>query len=266
MSTWKRPSLEVRAPNRRLGGLYRSADSERDGTTLAGVPLQTVSDAVVATVKLGYRVADRQIARGRRIGRQLHGAARQAGADDPNAVIDQSERLLLQALSLGLEWLEGSVSAPSGPLRRLLQAEYRWLGRLAGFEAASTATSPAAPAAPVAPGGSKAGAEAPVPTAASGALAPAADQALPVLHTAAEADRRPVVVCSARFDRTRDLPITLHFQHAGGSPDACVGELRQHRGQTVLALAARRALAAGIWRAAVCDADGLQIGRIEIEL
>ncbi len=61
---WTRPDLSARAPNRAFGGLVRTADVERGGSTLAGVPLQTVSDAVVATVKLGYQVADRQIDRG----------------------------------------------------------------------------------------------------------------------------------------------------------------------------------------------------------
>ncbi len=263
MTAWKRPPLDVRAPNRRLGGLYRSADIEHEGTTLAGVPMQTVSDAVLATVKLGYRVADRQIARGRRLGRQLQGAAQRAGADDPNEVIEQSERLLLQALTLGLEWVEGAAVSPRGPMRRLLQAEYRWIGRWLGLDAAAPDTAPAAPVSPPRPAATAAADRpaTPAPAAEAAAMAPL----LPVLHTADAHQRRPVRVHAAQVDPDSVLPIQVHFHHAS-SRRVLVATLQPLDGRPVLALGTERSLAAGRWRAVVCDARGLQIGSLEIEL
>ena len=265
MSTWTRPSLDERMPNRNIGGLARTADINHGGTTLAGVPMQTVSDAVIATVKLGYKVADTQIARGRRIGRSLKGAAHRAGAKDANVVIDNTERLLAQALGLGLEWLEGAATAEQGPVRRVLKAEYQLIGRLLGLLADEAAPAPAAastrPPTPTASANPPPGEQAPEP---------AADRdvaGLLVRHRAAADQRRDVRVVQARWRRGSDRPIDVHFHHRGGDPGAVLaGTLERLKGRDVLALTTTTKLPAGAWRAAVCDDDGLQIGTVEIEL
>jgi hypothetical protein len=266
-SPWKRPNLPVHRPDRSPGGLYRSADQDRSGTTLAGVPMQTVSDAVVATVKLGYKVADSQIARGRRMGRQLRGAAQRAGVDDPNVVIDNAERLLLNALGTGLEWVEGAAAGEASPLRRLLKAEYRWLGRWLGLLAAAEGKTPdaakaAATAAPAGPGAAAAASRAeasPAPRRAAGGLR--------IRHLAPEPGRRDVRVLRAELDGPPPDPCTVYFHHQG-SPrqEPLQGTYSRHPGCDELGLDTRGELAPGIWRAAVCAPDGVQIGTLEIEL
>lgn len=269
--SWTRPSLPERRPNRNIGGLGRSADIDEAGTTLAGVPMQTVSDAVMATVKLGYKVADRQIARGRRMGRTLHGAAQRAGAKDANAVIDNTERLVAQAMGMGLEWLEGAATAEQGPVRRVLKAEYKLLGRLFGLladdgGAPSPARAPTGGPAPSDPSSGNPGAEAPAVRPAP-AAAPTPAKVLLVRHRAAADQRRDVRVVHAQWRAEDDAPIDVHFHHrSGGTAVVLPARLERLKGRDVLALTTSSALPAGAWRAAVCNADGLQIGTVEIEL
>lgn len=262
-SPWKRPNLPVHRPDRGLGGLYRSADQSSGGTTLAGVPMQSVSDAVVATVKLGYQVADSQIARGRRMGRRLKGAARRAGVDDPNVVIDNTERLLLNALGMGLDWVDGAAVGDGSPLRRLLKAEYRWLGRLLGLLAAGdgkAAEATKAPAAPAAGASAAAGVTAAPP--------PRRAAAMPrIRHLAPEPERRDVHVLRAELDGAPPDTCTVYFHHQGGArQDALQGAYSRLPGSGELSLDTRGNLPSGVWRAAVCTPDGLQIGTLEIEL
>lgn len=268
MSNWTRPPLAERVPNRNIGGLARTADIDHNGTTLAGVPMQTVSDAVIATVKLGYKVADTQIARGRRVGRSLKGAAQRAGAKDANVVIDNTERLLAQAVGLGLEWLESAATAEQGPVRRVLKSEYRLIGRVLGLltDEAVPASTGKADAAASSKGDNRPAAER------SAEHATDRDTERPtsgllVRHRAVAEQRRDVQIVRATWRRRDDRPITVHFHHRNGERGTVLaGTLERANGRDVLALTTTPDLPSGVWRAAVCDADGLQIGTLEIEL
>lgn len=262
-ASWTRPELPVRAPDRSLGGLLRSADrsAARSGAddaaaqVIAGVPLQTVSDAVVATVRLGYQVADRQIERGRRVTEQLRGAAARAGVDDPEAWIEHTERLLAKAFTLGSGMADGALGADS-PLMRLARAELKLLARWAGLKldaapdaAADTATDPTAE--------SKAGAS-----------APQAPPAVAVRLAAEDpADRRAVRVLQAQWSAlpAQELPLWFHLRGAAAA-EPMAGTLARVDGRDRLSLQTRRSHPAGVWRAAVCLADGLQIGWVDVEL
>ena len=130
-NTWKRPELDVRAPDRSFGNALRAAQAAGGGDGITGVPLQTVTDAVVATVRLGYRVADREIERGRRMGQRLREGAERAGIADPEQWVQQAERLFGRGLTGSSEW----VDAWSKDLVHLLGADPQLL-RLLGHEGA----------------------------------------------------------------------------------------------------------------------------------
>ena len=130
---WKRPVAAVTGPNRSFGGYYRSADRAVSGKVFRGVPLQTAEDAVVAAVRLGYRVVDAQIERGMRIAKDLQDANTRSGGGDGKQTLDGTERIINKAVLFGLQWLEGAAADPGHPVRRLLAAEYRMLGSLFGL-------------------------------------------------------------------------------------------------------------------------------------
>lgn len=251
---WKRPELEQRAPDRSIGGLLRSADRQRSGEVIAGVPMQTVSDAVVATVRLGYQVADRQIERGRRLTQQLRGAAARAGVDDPEAWVEQTERLLSKAMLAGSGWAEGALDADS-PLMRLARAELkllaRWFGLKLDARGDAASDKPVPPGAPVAPPSP------PPPPAPTLALRLVADD---------PADRRAVRVLQAQWSALPADALPLWFHHRGVATDPLAGSLQRVGGQDALSLHTLRSHPAGAWRAAVCLPDGLQIGHLDIEL
>jgi hypothetical protein len=251
---WTRPELPVRAPDRGVGGLLRSADRQQAGQVIAGVPMQTVSDAVVATVRLGYQVADRQIERGKRLTEQLRGAAARAGVDDPEVWIEQTERLLAKALMAGSGLADGALGTDS-VLMRLARAELKLLARWAGLKIDGAADKPAGPAA-----------DAPAP-AAPAPKAAAAPAVAVRLAAADPADRRAVQVLQAQWSTlpAEALPLWFHLR-GGTAAEPMAGTLERVDGHDRLSLHTLRQQPAGVWRAAVCLADGLQIGSVDVEL
>lgn len=244
-NTWKRPELAVRAPQRAMAGLYRAAERVQHGTTLGGVPVQTVNDAVTATVQLGYKVADRQIDRARRLAQRLGSAPAPGGGSGAEAWLDQAELLLGKAVTAGAGFTESTLTGGDSPLRRLARAELQMLSQWLGLPPAAAAT--AAPAAPAA------AAPAPVP--------PLAIQ----LRCADPQDRRAVQLLQAQWQPLPDGPLPLWFHHRGA--DATLqGTLQRVDGCDRLTLHTQRSHPPGAWRAAVCTADGLQLGTLDIEL
>lgn len=132
--SFTRKTLDVTAPNRAVGGLYRVTPEQVGGAMFGGVPLQNTEDAVVAAVRTSYRIADAQIERGMRIARELRGAATRAGAGEPRDMLQSAEDLIRRAMLLALEWVETLAAQPSSPLKRMLSAEYRLLGALIGLD------------------------------------------------------------------------------------------------------------------------------------
>ena len=253
---WKRPEPTALGPNRRFGGYYRSADREIDGQLFRGVPLQTAEDAVVAAVRMGYRIADAQIERGMRIARDLNDAAKRTGSGDPNQAIDDTERLLAKAVLAGLQWVEEAASAPGHPVRRLLAAEYRMVGSMFGLgpdeKGRDEKRREAGAVEPRAPG--------------------SAMKARPVLrHLAPEQERRPVKAV-LRFELTEELPARapdLLFRPTA-SDDAGARTMagrveRNSEGRAVIYVEATADHGAGVWCAGIYDASGEQIGLVELE-
>lgn len=266
MSTnWKRPELEVRGPDRSFGNALRAAQPSADG--LGGVPLQTVTDAVVATVRLGYRVADREIERGRRATQRLREGAERAGIADPEQWIQQAERLFGRGLSGTSEWVDAwskdlvqligadpevlRLLGADGQLARLLRAEARLLARWLGLQVPPEGAAPPGSPAP-GPGAPPAAACGPVDI---------------VLACEDGADRRAVRLLHAQWLDLPDEALPLWFHRRSGSgDDPMTGELARVGGRHRLLLRTRRTQADGCWRAAVCTAAGQQLGQVDVEL
>jgi hypothetical protein len=126
--------LPVRGPNRSPGGYYRTAAGRNGGPVFGGVPMQATEDAVVAAVRAGYRIVDAQIERGMRIAEDLRGAARRAGVGEASDMLASAESLARRSMLLAIDWLETLAAQPSGPLTRILNAQYRLLGSLVGLD------------------------------------------------------------------------------------------------------------------------------------
>ncbi|MDM0012453.1 hypothetical protein QTH87_08405 [Variovorax sp. J22P168] len=262
---WTRPALPVTQPRRGFGGIYRSADVERDGVTLAGVPMQTASDAVVAAVELGYKVADAQLKRGHRLAKQLGGAARRAGIDSAAQPVDAAERMLSRSMLLLLEWVEGAAVDPKGPLRRLARAEYEALGAAFGLtrhkehhDAGHKTAEPPVPAAAAAAAQS-------LPEAAAGRVA-----RLVVRHEAGSA-LRVVRLTEASWSSApgpEGWPLPLVFHHAATpqTPPLAATLVPLAHGGMELRVRTEAEHPSGLWAAAICDADGMQIGLVELRL
>ncbi len=256
---WSMPTPKETRPNRNFGGIFRTAEKQGKGTTLGGVPLQTATAAVLATVQLGYKVADAQIDRGRRLARQVRGAAQRAGIGDEAQALDATERLLLRGLQLGLEWIEGAAAGPRSPLRRIAEAEYKLIGSLLGLRqdaAPATATSAPAAASPLARAAPAAAAAAPAPPAL-------------LLRHAKDSARRDVQVIDGSMQvLDKGFATELWFRHRDtpAAPRLVAALVVNADGSAGITFTTLTKHPAGRWRAAICDDTGLQLGRVEIEL
>jgi hypothetical protein len=272
MSTqWQRPVLPVTKPNRNFGGVYRSAEGERAGETFGGVPMQTTSDAVIAAVQLGYKVADAQLARGRRLASHLGGAARRAGVKSAAQPVDATERLMKRAMLLMIEWFEGAAADPQSALRRVMRAEYEALASAFGLTVKGFGKS--ARHAAASPDKEKERAdEASRPSAGSAPAfasrsSQARVQAVQVRH-GKESIKRVVRVLDIEWISPHDAASTDLLFHHTSALDATPLEacLVREKGATVLLVTTTATNPPGGWSAAVCDADGTQVGFIEIRL
>jgi hypothetical protein len=127
-----RPSLKRTGPNRGAANFYRAAGAP--GEAVAGVPIDSVEAAVVAAVRMGYRIAAAQIDRTERLAKRLRQAGDQAaGPGSDRQALDATEQLVFRAMMAALGWLEGVASDRSNPLKRFATAEYRILGSLFGL-------------------------------------------------------------------------------------------------------------------------------------
>jgi hypothetical protein len=261
---WSRPAPKAEGPNRSFGGYYRISDHKIAGKFFRGVPLQTAEDTAVAAVRMGYRVIDAQIDRALDMARRLRGAATRAGVKDSNDILDQAERIFSRGGLLALEWLESAANRPENPLMRLLAAEYRLLGSVLGLptDAAktcetetpktSTETRPQAPPVAVAP--------------------PSPRWRVRVQHTQQTPEKRRAVYIT-KFDisgsvpRTATYDVPFHPVVPGGDDAALLkGSLRRESNVGWVLEIKTEKEPPGRWRAAVCTADGEQVGIIEIRL
>lgn len=256
---WARAAPGRPRPDRRVGGFYR-ASGERG--RLGGIPVKNVEDAVVAAVRMGYKVADAQIDRSNRLARRLRDAGEQAaGPDVERKSLDAAERLVFRSMMSGLSWLEALSAKEGSPIMNLLEAEYRLLGRMLGLGNGGSK--------PRAPGAASADASQPEAAAAPVVGFGAVKEQAPVLQVQLAArNSRPVLV--RRFDVTADgrlpsrLAITFYLEDGSGKSFGATLESPKKGPQTLKI--APPAKGRGVWRAAVCDDKRLQLGLIEIEI
>src|SRR5690606_9638861 len=132
---WSRDTIpdEFNGPKRSAGGFYRSAAKGKDFEA-SGIPLNTANDAIVAAVRLGYKVAESVTRRGWRFADGLRAAGdRAVGPGSDRKALDAAEKVVFNALMSGLSWWEGSVADGRCPVKRLAAAEYQMLGSLLGL-------------------------------------------------------------------------------------------------------------------------------------
>jgi hypothetical protein len=255
---YERPKLEASRPNRCTGGFYRAADA--GGQTMGGVPLDSAEAAVVAAVRMGYKVAATQIDRSARLARRLREAGdRVGGGDSPRQAVDATERLVFRSMMAGLTWLEALAAERGSPLGRLAAAQYSVFGKIFGLEPGSKA--PATP--PARPEG-----EEPRPAAVATGGDAAVGPPIKVRLYGEKTALRAVKVVHFELAGARTGTFDLFFHHAGDRDAAVLpGMLDVHDdGTAALQLQTQKAAPSGTWRAPVCARDGEQVGMVEIAL
>lgn len=256
---WARAEPGATRPNRRLGGFYR-ASGERG--RLGGVPVKNVEDAVVAAVRMGYKVADAQIDRSNRLARRLREAGEQtAGTDVERKSLDAAERLVFRSMMSGLSWLEALSAKQGSPLKNLVDVEYRLLGRMLGLRQADGE----AAAKDIGSTGSSPAESGPAPVVGYG-VSKRKSPTLQIVLTAKKS--RPVRV--REFDVTAagrlssPLTITFYPESEDGKPFDATLESPRKGAQTLRITPPAKGR--GVWCGAICDDKGLQLGLIEIEI
>jgi len=253
---WVRPSPRQTGPLRGLGQLYRSA--EVPGTTLGGVPLSSAEDAVVAAVRMGYRVAQAQVDKAGRIGERLRSAGERAVGPDPEGqAADATERLVSSALLTGLAWLEGLAAEPGSPLRRYATAQYRLLGALLGLQLGKDEPVASVPPHPE---------PHPAATRPEAPRSPAR-RVVSVVHCGGA--RRPVQVRALQLDEPGaqgEYELLFYGPGEFAITDVAPTLMLAAGRPALLRIETARETPAGVWKAAVCAPEGEQLGWIEIEL
>jgi hypothetical protein len=258
---WIRDPLARAGPDRSVGGFYRTA--ENAGMTLGGIPLVDAEDAVVAAVRMAYRVAEAQIDRSARLAQRLRTAGEAAVGDNPaRQSVDATEKLVFNAAMSGLGWLENLAAEGDTPIKRLFAVQYRMLGAMLGLIDSS------AP-----PGREPTGAPSPAPPpaqAADGQPAPnrvsRSTGSIRIVHLF---DRgRAVRVVAWQLSASGEMRASPMF-YAVERPDSTglASEFTlNEEGQATLRLGVDAKVPPGRWRAAVCDGSRMQVGWIEIEV
>ena len=108
----RRPKPERQAPLRGPQTAHRRPDEDTPKRRTRG-PLRSSEDVVIQTVKLGYKIADEQIARGQEFARRLRGASLRSDSGDVGDLVDQGVRLVRQLAVLLVEAAETGLYAPA---------------------------------------------------------------------------------------------------------------------------------------------------------
>jgi hypothetical protein len=258
---FERPVLKRSAPNRGAANFYRGASDNPH--VIGGISLDNVEDAFTSAVRMAYRVAEAQIDRTARLGQRLRQAGdRAAGPGSERKALDATEQLIFRSMMAGLSWFEGLAADDANPIKRLAVAQYRVFGALLGL-APSTGLSEAAPP-------QRATGEQPAPPAradvSSTRPSGVADTPLRIRHKAKKEERRAVEVRACELPggiQPGDYAVTFH----GTAPGTVIeADLVVDAQAMTLVLKSTRDSAAGVWKAAICDDEGLQLGLIEIAL
>ena len=248
---WSREPPRRISPKRGAGGFYRTA--EGDGAGLGGVPLSAAEDAVVAAVRLAYKVAGTQVDRSTRVAQRLREAGdRATGGDSERKAVDAMKDLVMKTLLSGLAWWEGSVADGRCPVKRLMAAEFQLLANLLGSSAARKDQTAAT--------ASDEGPRRPAAADRSASIAPP----LQIAHKGA---RRAVRVGAWEITGAGaiDPRVVLYSADKPESPPL-MAELALDGRTARLTLDIAQTASPGSWRAAVCSPDGVQLGIVELIL
>ena len=256
---FERPKLERTTPHRSAGHYFRTAADE--GVPRGGIPLNSTEAAVVAAVRMAYKVAETQIDRSGRLAQRLRDAGdKVAGPHSDKRALDATERLIFRGMMTFLGWVESAASERENPLKRLAVAQYRLLGAMLGLTPSEgPKTEDGRP--PRRAGARRRG------DAEYGAQA---SPRLPVRIRHAGEQRRAVRVDAWQYagdaDPRKTIPVTFyHVERSSRTPLEGTVVIATPRSVT-LTLATPLAAPPGRWRAALCDDNDEQVGHIEIVL
>jgi hypothetical protein len=253
---WSREPPERERPIRGAGGFYRTADGKEPGS--GGVSLHTV--------RLAYKVAEVQVDRSARLASRLREAGdRAVGPGSDRQALDATEKLVMKALLSGLAWWEGSVAEGRCPVKRLAVAEYQMLGQMLGL------TQPDKPkaAATHSPEQDTTRAKGRGAEESQSRRSAPPRLTLQIMHKGTVRERRPVLVASWEIAETGAFRTPVFFysvQDITAEPLEAELVLSGKRSNARLIIQTPRHAAPGPWRGAICDAEALQVGFIEIIL
>ena len=259
---WAREPLIRSKPNRTAGTLYRTADGVAG--TSGGIPLTSADRAVVAAVRMAYRVAEAQVDRSARLAKRLrHAGDEIIGPGSNTQALDATERLVFRGMMSALSWIEAAASSERGsPLKRLAAAELQMLGSMLGLE---TSAMPQAPAVRAAEGRANSPEDRSMASAPVQAPIPGG-RSLEIVNTSRDRRAVRVVLFEVRGTAAATIPVMFyHAERIASRPLAGALELIGKR-EARLTLDTPRLAPTGSWRAAICSDDGLQLGVIDIIL
>jgi hypothetical protein len=235
---WGRPPLEQSGPIRTAAGFFGASEGRADEHD--GVSSGAAEDAVVAAVRIAYKVADAQLQRSARLAERLSkvgGGAADGGGDRRAGVA--------AAMTNGFSWLETAVAGHDSPLMRLMIVQCKLI------ESMLCAT----PEPPVS-----------APAVAKKDEPPLSTRRVRIFLKGEV--KRPVIL--HRFEvANAALPETgVRFHNVEGTSAASLEASLTvaDDGQPKLTITTDISAPPGRWKGAVCSQDDEQIGLIEIEL
>ena len=251
------------APRRTAGGFYRTA--ENAGMTLGGVPLVDAQDAVVAAVRMAYRVAEAQIERSNRLAQRLRTAGDQAvGPDSGRQAVDATEKLLFNAAMSGLGWLENVAAEGDSPIKRLLATQYRMLGTMLGIVDPSSDAPPDRAGRRAERRGAPPDAGSDTRTSRQQATAP--PSSLRIVHRSERGRAVRVTDWVLTVHNELRAPVTFYPQTPGDDQVISAEFTVTADAVATLRVGVEAGIHPGRWRGAICDESQLQVGWIEIEV
>ena len=247
---FRRPIPEDAGPDRRGGGVFRTVGADAG---IAGLPLDSLESAAVAAVRAGYRVADAQIARVQKIGDRVRRAGEEAlGEESEKQALDHADKLINRSILAGLSWLEGVAAEPGSPLHRLAAVQYRLIGGVFGLDEAKPSNPPSRPSA------QEGAASRPQPKA----------PIRPRVKFGGGCRRRVLVVGYELEAPKRETKLeSLEFLLAEDTTvPSFIGQLDFLTTGPMLTVTVTREAPPGLWNAAICDGDAVEVGWIQIAI